>query len=612
MVRIDQLPALSPTGTARKVLAEVPAFPHGLLDLLRASDLDETSAYLAWQFAELAQDLTLIEREAFLIIIGRLLAAQALGSTRLAIRHSDRALLAKVPELVGGTGEGTPLILEGNHLYTQRAHAAEERVATALVERLSKPTAFSASDVARVLGEVVAIALPTPSDEQKAAVATVLGRQLGVISGGPGTGKTTTALTLVRCLVRLGIPPVAIALSAPTGKAASRLEDDLRSRLHALATLDTVDRSLLADCPKAQTLHRLLGATYGPLGLLRAGSQPLPFRAVIVDESSMIDLLLMDRLLSALADDTLLVLLGDGDQLPSVSAGAVFRDLGGVAVRLGRGFRTDATRAAGQQLAMLAAAIRSGEAQVSIKLCTQRQAPDDLVWQGAEHLPSEHRDEILRRYHTQNYGRPEITALVERAYTLRDGTFDTSDGVALDALLAHLGRTRILAVTLQRITGVERTNAFLHELHGGGPMFLPGEPVLMLRNDYQRELWNGDQGVAVRVRRSGQHDAVLLAFRSRKGWQVVDAHTMGGALDFGFALTVHKSQGSEFDQVILLLPDSVCPLLSRELLYTALSRARSSVVLCGTLDGLQSGVTTKESRNSGVAERLALRVTPIT
>ena len=124
----------------------------------------------------------------------------------------------------------------------------------------------------------------------------------------------------------------------------------------------------------------------------------------------------------------------------------------------------------------------------------------------------------------------------------------------------------------------------------------------MLRNDYERDLWNGDQGLAVRVRRPGQ--PVAVAFRSRHGWQAVDARAMGGALALGFALTVHKAQGSEFDEVLLILPDFACPLLTRELLYTAVSRARRSVVLCGALDQLRAGITTGESRSSGLAARL--------
>ena len=593
---------LQPTGTARQAIAARPAYPPGLLELTRASDLDESSAYLAWQVAQLAIGLLPDERDAFMLLLGRLLVAQALGSTRLVTTEGERALLAKLPDLVQSRPARTPLVLDRDYLYTQRAHACETRVALRLAQSHARPTSLAPAMVARALDEVAANGAPAPSSEQQAAVAAVLGRYLGIISGGPGTGKTTTALALVRSLVRLGVPPTDIALCAPTGKAASRLEDDFRTRLGALKDPAKADRILLADCPKAQTLHRLLGASRGPGGVVHAARDPLPLRALIVDESSMIDLALMDKLLAALPDETLLVLLGDADQLPSIAAGAVFRDLGRFAVRLERGYRADVAQPAGRQIADLALAVRAGNAKDATQLCALRSGPSALTRQGVEHVAPEHRDDLLRDYHRRNFAGSGLASLVDHVYTEENGNFAEEDVRRLDDLAAHLAGTRILAITRGRATGVEHCNAFLHELHGGGPSFLPGEPVLMLRNDYQRDLWNGDQGVAVRVRRPGQ--PVAVAFRSRHGWQAVDARAMAGALDLGYALTVHKSQGSEFDEVLLVLPDFACPLLTRELLYTAVSRARKSVILCGAPEQFRAGIAAPEGRNSGLAERL--------
>jgi exodeoxyribonuclease V alpha subunit len=596
----EPLHGLLPTGSARQTIAAQPAYPPGLLELVRASDLDEGSAYLAWQVAQLAPALSPGERDAFMVLVGRLLVAQALGSTRLATSTGERTLLAKLPDLVQWPPARAPLVLDGDYLYSERVHACETRVASRLAQSHARRSPFAPAAIARALDDVAAKGKPVPSDEQKAAVAAALEHHLGVISGGPGTGKTTTALALVRSLVRLGIPPADIALSAPTGKAAGRLEDDFRTRLSALHDPAEADRTLLAECPQAQTLHRLLGATRGPGGVLRAARDPLPWRALIVDESSMIDLVLMDKLLAALPDDALLVLLGDADQLPSIAAGAVFRDLGPLAVRLERGYRADVTQAAGRQIAELATAVRTGQSEHATQLCALRTGPSALARVGVEHLAPEQRDDLLRDYHGCLVG--GMTELIDRVYAEKDGFFAEKEVPHLEAMSAHLARTRILAVTRGRVTGVERSNAFLHDLQGGGLSFRPGEPVLMLRNDYARELWNGDQGVAVRVRRPGQ--PVVVAFRSRAGWQAVDPWAMAGALDLAFALTVHKSQGSEFDNVLLLLPDFACPLLTRELLYTAVSRARKSVILCGALDQLRAGISTGESRGSGLAARL--------
>jgi len=615
-------PSLSPHGTARQGLAPSPAYPQALLDLMRDSDLDESSLFLVWQLAQLAPGLAAGEREAFMLLLGRLLVAQALGSTRLRIGEQDRTLLANVPDLVGtfrrdnappatseplvgGFPTGRPLVLDGDYLYAQRAHASEGRIVAALAQRLRRPGPYPKADIVAALADVVAAGPGVPSDEQRAAIVAALGRFLGIITGGPGTGKTTTALALVRTLVRLGASPASIALCAPTGKAASRLEEGFRNRLATLAQPPLADQTLLAQCPPAQTLHRLLGSVPRIGGSFATATHLLPYRVIVVDESSMIDLVLMDRLLGALATDAVLILLGDADQLPSVSAGAVFRDISGHAARLVRGFRTDDAHSAGRQLAALTAGVRAGQAGPCLALCVARAQPELLHHQGVELVASDRRDQLLRRYHRRLFSDRTMQADMEHLYRFDGGAFDAAETQRLETLTTRLARTRVLAITRQRPTGVERANAFLHDLHGGGPAFLPGEPVLMLRNDYERGLWNGDQGVAVRVQRPGHPSAIAIVFRSRTGWLPVDPSAVGEAFSLAFALTVHKSQGSEFDEVILLLPDSPSPLSNRELLYTAVSRARRSFILCGAPQAFEAGIKTSENRSSGIAERLA-------
>jgi exodeoxyribonuclease V alpha subunit len=604
------MPGLSPFGAASQAMGKAPGFPADLVELLATSDLDEGGAFLAWQLAALASGLAPAERDSLAILVGRLLVAQASGSTRLAVGEKEQAILARAPEITGpGMQAGaarTPLVLDGNYLYTERAHACEARVAARL-DGLMKPGPFSPSKIKQAVDEAAVLGLPMPSDEQKAAVASALGLCLGVISGGPGTGKTTTALLLVRTLARLGVPPATIALAAPTGKAKSRLEEDFRARLGQIVDAPRVDRELFALCPEAQTLHHMLGATAGPDGFLRAARDPLPYRAVIVDESSMIDLVLMTKLLDALPAGSQLVLLGDADQLPSVSAGAVFRDLGPIASRLGRGFRTDPSQPAGSQMVALGKEVRAGAADAAAALCSSRGSVAELRRQGAEHISSEHRDELLRWHHARLFDAAPVAPLARHVFSLRGEFFDGEDADRLDSLATHLGKTRVLSVTRQGGAGVERSNAFLHDLHGDGPPLVPGEPVLMLRNDYERDLWNGDQGIVVRVARIGQPAVTLCAFRSRKGWLAVDPFAMGSALSLGYALTVHKAQGSEYDEVLLLLPDHDCPLLTRELVYTAISRARRSVIVCGSLDTFKSGVAAGENRSSGIGERLTLQ-----
>jgi exodeoxyribonuclease V alpha subunit len=227
----------------------------------------------------------------------------------------------------------------------------------------------------------------------------------------------------------------------------------------------------------------------------------------------------------------------------------------------------------------------------------------ELVRQGVEHLPPEHRSELLAQHHARLAASGKN--LQDRVFPLREGRLADEDPASLDGLASRLRQSQLLCVTRQGAAGVERSNAFLHQMSGGGPGFLPGEPILMLRNDYERELWNGDQGMAVRVRAPDRPTTLAAAFRSRRGWLVVDPHVLEPAVDHGYALTVHKAQGSEYDEVVLLLPERPCPLLTRELLYTALSRARTSVVVCGALATLGDGIARTETRSSGLAERLA-------
>jgi exodeoxyribonuclease V alpha subunit len=602
---------LFPGGSAQARLRPDATLPPALLELLRDHDLDDGRAFLAWQLGQMASELGALDRNAFMLVCARLLVAEGQGSTRLALTEQDRMLLAAVPDLVGAAEGHTPLVLDQGHLYTRRAFACESRLVAAAAQRLTRPGPFATRAIEQALRDAEATVNPPPSAQQKAAVATSLQDLLGVISGGPGTGKTTTALTLVRCLVRLGVPAARIALCAPTGKAASRMEDDFRRRLGALTKPDLLDAALLRDCPKAQTLHRLLGITSDPTSLYRTADEPLPFRAVIVDESSMVDLVLMDRLLAALPASTPLVLLGDADQLPSVGAGSVFLDLGAHATRLEHGFRTGGSGAAGQAIATLAAAIRAGDVATANRLAQARVHAGALCHEGVESLPRDTRGELLRHYHQRHFDGDEVKHLSNHVYRSHDGGFDPTDVARLDALATCLARSRILTVTRERATGSVEVNALLHDLHGGGLRFLPGEPVLMLRNDYRRALWNGDQGVAIVLQRPGRPAGMAVAFRTRAGWQAVDPDAMGGALAHGYALTAHKSQGSEFDEVVLLLPDFACPILTRELLYTAVSRARRGVVLCGAPEMVDQAITTKELRNSGIAARLATRMTEI-
>ena len=278
-----------------------------------------------------------------------------------------------------------PLLYLAPFIYQQRIHAAEAALAsrlTALTGRRMSP-AIDEGALRAALSDVIARPSTvggkplTLSGEQCEAVMAAVRSPFAVISGGPGTGKTSIALAILRVLIRLGLAPQKIALAAPTGKAANRMGECIREGLSQIANRSTTDDALMADCPAPSTIHRLLD--YSPsLGRFRNHrNNPLAASVVIVDEGSMLDLTLMERLLDAISPDAQLTILGDADQLPSVAAGAVFRDLtstmedsrsrgrGAVtSVRLSRVYRFDQASAPGRAISLLADSINRGVADV--------------------------------------------------------------------------------------------------------------------------------------------------------------------------------------------------------------------------------------------------------
>jgi exodeoxyribonuclease V alpha subunit len=600
MRRLVELPPLSPRGSARQRLDPAPAYPPALVAELADAELGDEALYLAWQLAAWAPG----DRGPLVTVIARALAELAQGSTRVKVDAAAQAILRAAAPVVGAPGARTPLVLDGNYLYTEKLLASEDRLVTAL-RRRTGASAFAPTDLDRAVAAVVESGLPRPTDEQAAVVRAALGRRFAVITGGPGTGKTTIVLALVRALVRLGVPAEDIALAAPTGKAANRLEEALREGLERSSAPE--DQAVRAAPPRAETLHRRLG--YAPhAGAFQFGAHSrLPHRAVIVDEGSMIDLFMMERLAAAVADDALLVLMGDADQLPSVEAGAVFRDLAPLGLPLTRSFRMDPARAAGRRIYDVARAVKAGDPMALAPLLTERTGAEAVVFEGAELVPPGARERLLERWYADRIAAlADFDGAVAHEHILREDGFAPEDAARLTALSRHYQSFRLLCLTRARPTGVEATNAWLHRRHGAGTStFAAGEPILMLRNDYDRGLYNGDQGLVVRVREGTRPARLMAVFFIAGRWAAWDLDSVRDTIELAFAMTVHKAQGSEYDDVALLLPDTPLPLLSRELLYTALSRSRRAVVLCGTPAVLAAGVERLMVRSSGVGEKLA-------
>jgi exodeoxyribonuclease V alpha subunit len=575
-----------------------------------AWDLGDDSIYLAEELVAQAWMLGESERLALAMLVLSVAAAERQGSTRLPLRGDalgkrvaelcraaelavDPAALVRqiralcsdarpgLVSLIGRPGEDRPLIATREAVATHRLFACEERLAGFVKRRVDtdrEPLPFIESALDQVSRSPIRL-----SDEQRAAVAFAASRSLAVVSGGPGTGKTAICAALCRVLVRSGTAPSAILLTAPTGKAAQRLGASVRSGL--LGADDEADRRLAAELPEARTLHRLLG--YQPeTGRFRhhAGA-PLRGAVVIVDEASMVDLVLMERLARALAPTTRLVLFGDADQLPSVEAGAVLRDLAERgACRLTRSYRMDERDPAGRAILEAARSVRAGKVG---------------PWPSPDPAPAVR---LVDAWFDGHLG-ARWAELARAADALDDAT-----GEDLAALQGHLESSRMLAVTRRLRRGTESLNRLFHRralaaLGGSRPArfeLLPGEPVVVRENDYARGLYNGDCGL---VAASGGE--LRAVFSGQDGaWRSFPLAALRPRLELAYALTVHQSQGSEYDHVALVLPEADMPLATRELVYTALTRARRSIALFGSAEVLRAAVARSAERYSGLTAAL--------
>ncbi|WP_232227639.1 exodeoxyribonuclease V subunit alpha [Aerolutibacter daejeonensis] len=551
---------------------------------------------------------------------------------------ADDAGDAWVQRTVGEVVPASPFVLDGEAFFLRRNFLHETAVAGLVRHRRAAcPTpahAITDDDLRDLFNS------STRDEEapQRAAVRQAPGKRLFVLTGGPGTGKTTTVLRMLLALVRehtaahAGRAPV-VRIAAPTGKAAQRLTESLRRggvALHARPPSHGADaESATAARPwsplpstwqphldslataESGTLHRLLGSRGGQGGFAHHREHRLPADIVVVDEASMIDLALLRALLEALRDDAVLVLVGDADQLTSVGTGSVLADLvaaleGGDApdlVRLRHCFRAD------RLLVPINDAVRNGD--VAAFQDAWRAAGSQAV----RHAPLDRRalDPLLSAW-----ARRVETALSQAC------AFDVlhdADPAAARRALSALHAQQLLCALREGPFGAVDANARIeHHLRRSetlaewaGADWYPGRAVMVVRNDYASNLFNGDVGLCLRVRLDDGREVLRVAFEGVAGndsegdtpavrW--FDPDTLP-AHEGAFALTVHKSQGSEYRHVALLLPPvAEHPLLVRQMLYTGLSRARQSVELWGTSDAVIACMDNALTRAGRLRERI--------
>ncbi|MGB6006984.1 exodeoxyribonuclease V subunit alpha [Castellaniella sp.] len=556
------------------------------------------------------------------------------------------AQLAAAPFVGDGRGD-EPLVLHGARLYLARYWRAGERIRRAIAGRLSAATeALTDPPLAREwLDRLFPPKEGAPLDWQKLACGVMLGQRFGLITGGPGTGKTTTVVRLLTVLQGLAqarglARGLRIRLAAPTGKAAARLNESIAGKLQELGRAGGPELRAALDCVPSHvvTLHRLLGSRPGTRRMGHHAGRPLDLDVLVIDEASMMDIEMADAVLSALPAAAQLVLLGDKDQLASVEAGAVLGELcaraeGGhytrdtcerLAALCGQdllaaaadpalaGVEADVVRwpdpggtALDQAIVMLRRSMRfgmeSGIGRFADAVNRGRVAQvDALLHAGLSDLncvamaeaggsigPDAAEGWLRDAGVLAETAYPAIFAYMQAHRPAADAPSAHWDQWALE-LLRMQTRFQVLCAVRQGPWGVRGLNQLIESrlqaaglIPSGSGLWYPGQPVLVRRNLPALGLANGDMGLALPVPAPGRPGGRLrVAFPgARQGtvrWvspaRLADAET-------AYALTVHKSQGSEFDRVVLVLPDRPGPLVTRELLYTGATRARRSLTL---------------------------------
>jgi exodeoxyribonuclease V alpha subunit len=517
------------------------------------------------------------DKDRFQQLVKTLNLSQEAGHSCLPVTGAEARFLETL-HLVSDGGQ-TPLVLHNSKLYLHRYFQYETRLAEQISEMAA--VTFPLGGYENLFDSYFEGSEPG-TDWQKEAAKLALQKALTIICGGPGTGKTTTVVKILVLLLLATNHTLDVALAAPTGKAAMRLSESIRSSLDRMQLPEEIRAAIPA---QAQTLHRLLGFRRHSPQFRHNRHNPMGWDVVVVDEASMVDLAMMSKLVDALKPGARLLLLGDKDQLASVESGAVLGDfiksLPDNTVELKKTYRFD------DNIKQLAESINTGDSEGAWTLLMDVNAPNVAV------LQSDPIDYIGRQY----------AGYMEEVYRYTEMTGTTG----VRKLFAALNSFQVLCGIHYGRLGVEGINSRVESslarrgFDCRSDSWYPGRPVLIARNDYSLDLFNGDIGICLPDSPEGPMKVWFErsdgSLKSYSPYRLPSCETV-------FAMTIHKSQGSEFDEVVVVLTEEENRILSRELMYTAVTRAKKSVKLVAEKQVFEQALSRNIERFSGLADRL--------